>query len=459
VNVVLRESWTLAIEALSWMEIRRLSEPLALSRTAKQLGITDSNALRLAHHLVYETARRQNRIDKFIGTVVGPDVLDGCSMGVQQFLRLYVYQTRAARGWDTGDVEEAEAIVKLARSILGWETVRRVESFFGLLLTQSDVVVFEGASDEERVGLRTFHPRWYVDYCFRHFGRGFALDVLEADLRPPPLYVRLNTLKAVEDAILESLAGEGVKVEKAERLKHTYRVCSTKKPLVSLKSYREGFFFIQDLASCFAGEVAGPSEGMVVLDVCAAPGAKTTYLAQLMENKGRILSVDFSRRRMSVWKNEIERMGVKIAEPVVADARNPLPTTVEADVVILDPPCTSTGTFGKLPGAKWRLTAHSAERMAEIQWQLLSKCVAYVKPGGTLVYSTCSTTVEENEMLVEKLLKWHADFSLVEIEPTMGLHGLRGLEKCRRLYPHIDNCNGFFISKLTRTRMDQAGDG
>lgn len=444
----------LAIEALSWMEIRRLSEPLALSRTAKQLGVTDPNALRLAHHLVYETARRQNRIDKFIGAVVGQDVLDECSVGVQQFLRLYVYQTRAAKGWSVVDMDEAEAIVRLARSILGWESVRRVEPFFGLLLTQSDALVLEEGSDEERVGLRTFHPRWYVDYCFRHFGRGFSLDVLESDLRPPPLYLRLNTLKAAEDAVLDSLAEEGVEVEKVEWLKHAYRVCSAKKPLVSLKSHREGFFFIQDLASCFAGEVACPSEGMVVLDVCAAPGAKTTYLAQLMENKGRIVSVDFSRRRMGVWRNEIERMGVKIAEPVVVDARNPLPTKVKADVVILDPPCTSTGTFGKLPSAKWRLTGRSAERMAEIQWQMLSNCVEYVKPGGTLVYSTCSITVEENEMLVERLMKWHADFSPVEIEPTMGLHGLRGLIECRRLYPHIDNCNGFFIAKLARDRKD-----
>ena len=447
---MLRESWMLAIEALSWMQMRRLSEPLALSRTAKQLGVRDSNALRLAHHLVYETVRRQNLIDKFIDNVIGQDILDGCSMGVQQFLRLYVYQTRAARGWASLDVKEAEAIVRLARSILGWETLRKVEPFFGLLLTQSDAGVFEGASDEELVGLKTFHPRWYVEYCFRHFGRVFAMDVLEADLHPPPLYVRLNTLKTAENEILENLAGDGVKVEKVEHLKYTYRVSSTKRPLVSLKSYHEGLFFIQDLASCFAGEAAGLSEGVVVLDVCAAPGAKTTYLAQLMNNKGKIVSVDFSERRMSIWKGEMERMGVEIAEPVVADARGPLPLKVEADVVILDPPCTNTGTFGKSPSAKWRLTGHSVENMAEVQWQLLNNCVRYVKPGGTLVYSTCSITVEENEMLIEKLLKWNADFRLVEIEPTMGLPGLRGLRDCRRLYPHLNGCNGFFIAKLAK---------
>jgi len=277
---------------------------------------------------------------------------------------------------------------------------------------------------------------------------------LEADLRPPPTYVRLNTLKAAEDEILENLTADGVKLEKVEQLKHTHRVISAKKPLVSLKSYHEGLFFIQDLASCFAVEVADPSEGMVVLDVCASPGAKTTYLAQLMNNTGRIVSVDFSERRMSVWKNERERMGVENAEPVVADARNQLPLTVEADVVILDPPCTSTGTFGKLPSAKWRLARHSVENMAEVQWQLLNNCVRYVKPGGTLVYSTCSITVEENEMLIERLLKWNTDFSLRDIEPMIGLPGLRGLQNCRRLYPHLNGCNGFFIAKLAKAGSD-----
>lgn len=452
--MVHRESWMLAIEALSWMETKRISEPLALSTTAKQLGVTDSNALRLAHHLVYETTRRQNRIDNFIEAVVGREILDECSMGVQQFLRLYVYQTRAEKGWPAGNIEEAEAAVRLGRSILGWKNVYRLEPFFGLLLTQSDTVVLEQTSDEERVGLNTFHPRWYVDYCFRHFGRGFALDVLESNLRPTSVYVRVNTLKTAEDMALDTLAKDDVKVEKVQWLKHTYKVCSTKKPLVNLESYHKGFFFIQDLASCFASEVTWPKEGMVVLDVCAAPGAKTTHLAQLMKNKGRIISIDFSQRRISLWKNEIGRMGVEIAEPIAADACRPLPTKLKTDVVILDPPCTSTGTFGKLPSTKWRLTERSVERMAEIQWQMLNNCVEYVKPGGTLVYSTSSVTVEENEMLVERLLKWHADFSLVEIESKMGLHGLRGLKECRRLYPHIDGCSGFFIAKLARGRMD-----
>jgi 16S rRNA (cytosine967-C5)-methyltransferase len=125
---------------------------------------------------------------------------------------------------------------------------------------------------------------------------------------------------------------------------------------------------------------------------------------------------------------------------------------VEADLLVLDPPCTGTGTFAKNPAAKWRLASSSVERMAEVQWQLLDNCAGYVKRGGTLVYSTCSVTVEENEMLVERFLKWHPEFLLVEISPEFGLPGLRGLDRCRRLYPHVHRCNGFFIAKMLKER-------
>jgi 16S rRNA (cytosine967-C5)-methyltransferase len=189
---------------------------------------------------------------------------------------------------------------------------------------------------------------------------------------------------------------------------------------------------------------------MVVLDVCAAPGAKTTYIAQLMRNQGSIYSVDYSVRRMQTWQKEVFRMGVEIAEPIIADARSSLPFTAEADVVILDPPCTSTGAFGKFPSAKWRLTPRSIERMAGVQWLIINNCAEKVKAGGVLVYSTCSVTVEENEMIIERFLKGHPEFRLAEIDPKIGVSGLRGLTRCQRLYPHVHQCNGFFIAKLQK---------
>jgi 16S rRNA (cytosine967-C5)-methyltransferase len=262
--------------------------------------------------------------------------------------------------------------------------------------------------------------------------------------------MRLNTLKTDETTILQTLAKEAVKVEKIEQLKSTYRILQTKTPLTKTESYKQGLFYIQDKASCFAAEAADPKPETTVLDVCAAPGAKTTYLAQLMQNNGIIYSLDYSRRRMSVWKNETRHMGVGIAEPIIADACRLLPFQIEADLVILDPPCTSTGTFGRLPSSKWRLTPRSIDRMAGIQWRMLDNCANYVKQEGKLVYSTCSITVEENEMQIERFLKHHPDFSLAPITPKIGVPGMRGLNECQRLYSHLHQCNGFFIAKLQK---------
>jgi len=452
VKALLREAWTLAIETLSWMEMRKLSERLALAKTVKQLGMKDTNALRLAHMLVCETIRRRNFIDKFINNALKPESINEFSLGIQAFLRLYVYQTRIVKNWSKIDVKEAENIASIARSILGWKTLRRVEHVLGMLLTEKPSTVLEGVSDEERIGLLTFHPTWFVKYCFRLFGRRETIAMLEANMQSPQKYIRLNTLRADEKEILRKLAEEGVKIERAEQLRYVYKVADTKQPLTRTTSFKEGSFYIQDKASCFAAEAADPKPQMTILDVCAAPGAKTTYLAQLMQNHGIIYSLDYSKRRMTTWKNELDRMGVKIAEPIIADACSPLPLALEADIVVLDPPCTSTGTFGRSPSAKWRLTRRSIDKMAEIQWQMLDISADYVKPEGALIYSTCSITVEENEMLIERFLKWHPDFSLAEITPKMGLQGLRGLDKCQRLYPQIHQCNGFFIAKLQKTK-------
>ena len=447
---LLKDAWTVAIETLSWMELQKLSERLALAKTMKQLGVKDPNAARYAYGLVVETVRRKNLIDKFVDSVLEPKEIGEFNMGVQAFLRLYVYQTRIAKHWSEFDLKEAENIAKLGRAILGWRTLREVEPFLGFLLTRQINTVLKKAGAEEKIGLQTFHPTWFVKYCTNLFGRSEAVAFLEADVNLPPTCIRINTLKASKKAVLETLEAEGVKLEKNEPLKHVYKVLDSKQSLTDLVSLREGLFYIQDKASCFAAEAANPQPDMTVLDVCAAPGAKTTYLAQLMQKRGGIYSVDYSMRRIQAWRKEVKRMGVTNAEAVLADACVSLPFSLEADVVVLDPPCTSTGVFAKQPSAKWRLTPRSIEKMAEIQWHMINNCADHVKAGGVLTYSTCSITIEENELIIERFLKQNPEFTLGDIQPDMGSPGLKGLDKCRRLYPHVHESSGFFIAKLLR---------
>lgn len=428
------------------MELQGLGERLALTRAAKQMGIKDSRVVGLAHKLVFETVRRQNLIDFLLNSTLAPRSLNDFKLGPRAFLRLYTYETRMVNG----DFEKAVRIARMGRSILGWRELRGAEETLGEILSVQPSQALRGLSDEERAALSTYNPTWFVKYCFRLLGREEALKFLENATEISPTYIRINTLKTSEEAALKRMEEEGVTLEKTRQLKHTYKVVKTQKILMRTRSFRDGLFFIQDKASCLATEVADPQAGMKVLDVCAAPGAKTTHLAQLMQNKGIIYSLDYSKRRMKVWKRETKRMDAKIAVPILADARKPLPVKPSADLVILDPPCTSTGVFSKVPSAKWRLTKRSILGMARVQWEMLNRCAEHVREGGFLVYSTCSIALEENEMLIERFLKWHPEFKLVETSPRIGLPGLRGQTKCQRLYPHIHECNGFFVAKLQR---------
>ncbi len=443
---LLRDAWTLAIEALSWIELQRLSERLALAKAAKQLGIDDSRAIGLAHRLVSETLRKRNLIDFLLNSLLAPRSLSDFKLGPRAFLRIYLNETKMVNA----DLEKAISIVRMGRSILGWRELREAEEVFGEILSIRLDAALEGIHDVEKVGLLTYHPTWFVKYCFLLFGRKEALRFLEKDVEVPPIYVRINTLKASEETLLKRVEEDGVLLERVPQLEYTYKVVQNRKPLSRTRSFREGFFYVQDKASCLAAEITNPEAGATVLDVCAAPGAKTTYLAQLMENEGKIFSIDYSRRRMMVWKRETRRMGVEIGSPIVANARKNLPINLFADLVILDPPCTGTGTFSKMPSAKWRLTKRSILSMSKIQWEMLDQCAKYTKEEGFLVYSTCSITVEENEMLIERFLKWHPEFKLVETSPKIGLPGLRGQIKCQRLYPHLHDCNGFFVAKLLK---------
>lgn len=432
------------------MDMRRLSEPLALSRTVKQLGIADRDAVRFARVLVSETVRRRNFIDAFVNKTIEPLSMGQLGLGVQAFLRLYVFQTRMATYGFEVDLREAENIVKLGRSILGWKTLEPIEPFLGTLLTQNPEVVYEGKNEEARVAFGTFSPKWFVEYCFKLLGRREAIAMLESETSPLPVYVRLNTFKGDEKEIVKRLSEEGVELERVDGITFTYQIKDARQPIAKTTCFKEGGVYLQDKASSFAAEAASPSGDMTVLDVCCAPGVLTVSLAQLMGNDGRILSLDYSSRRMVSWNSEITRAGVKIAEPVIADACSSLPFMGQADLAVLDPPCTGTGMFGRLPSSKWRLTERSVDRMADIQWLMLNNCSEYVKPKGILIYTTLSITIEENEMLVERFLKWHPEFVLADISPRIGLPGLRGLEKCQRLYPDVHRCNGLFIAKLVK---------
>lgn len=443
----MRNAVALAVEAMSWMEHEGLSERAAFARASKQLRVTEPNQLRTAQLLIFETTRRRNFIDYLIQSALGEQFDPGSFQhGVTSFMRVFCYWAKFHGASD----DDLIRILHAARSVLGWKTLQPIEYLLGRILALDLPEATARVSADEALALNVFHPTWFVSASTTLLGRSAALKLMRRNVDRPPLYIRLNTLRGSEETCLREIDRAGIEVKPVEHLPLTFKVLSSRRPIVRTEAHRHGRIAVQDKASILASVVAEPKPGDMAIDVCAAPGAKTTHLAQLMQNEGTIYSIDRSSHRMSFWRREISRLGVGIAHPLLADASKPLPINVEADVVILDPPCSNTGTFWKSPAAKWAVTPERVRQLAANQRAMLENAACLVREGGTLVYSTCSILAEENERVVNGFLRVNPDFKAVQPSPRIGLPGLYGSERSQRLYPHIHDCNGHFLSKMKR---------
>ncbi|MFH2112865.1 MAG: RsmB/NOP family class I SAM-dependent RNA methyltransferase [Candidatus Bathyarchaeota archaeon] len=435
------ESWTLAIEALSWVELKRLNEEAAYRKTVKQLGVTDKEEGREAYRLVREVTRRKNALDYLVGQSIEPRGLSDLSLGARSLLRLYAYLIH----YSGYPYSYANNLLELGARLISKREFKSIKDSFDLIPTST--IPFPHLPERDQLALRLFFPSWYVGYLKDTFGGVYAEKLMaHVDV---PSYIRVNSL-VDGDETSESLQRQGYQLQGVPGLRYGYRLLEGE-GLTSTREYRRGEFILQDLASILAVEAAAPRPGDTVLDVCAAPGVKTSHMAQLMDNQGRIISVDNSLRRLRNWERLTERLGVSIAKPVLADASSGrwLPG-FEVDVAVVDPPCTGTGTFNQSPSGKWRLTPRSIDRFSRLQWRILDNVAEWVKPGGTLLYCTCSVAVEENELNVARLLEKRPDYRLAPSEPRIGEPGFMGFMEAQRLVPVEHLCTGYFLARLTR---------
>ena len=438
--IFLSEARTVALEALSWSELHDMNEDAALRKTLKQLGVKDRGVAGEAGELVYAVSMRRNALDCLINQSLAPGDVESLDVGLRSFLRLYAYMVH----YGGGSGAEVHGFAEYVRGVLGRRAFKAVEEAVDLIPLQR--IPWGSLSRVEALAYENFLPTWYVEYIRTTFEGEIAVDLMSPV--ETPKYVRVNTLRGGESPI-PGLEAMGFRFEAVPGIRHAHRVLGSSAGLTDAAPYREGGFIMQDKASMLVGEVAAPRPGDVVLDICAAPGVKTSHLAQLMGNRGRIVSVDVNEGRLASWGRLMEKMGVTIAEPVLGDASRAdgLPD-VSADLVLLDPPCSGTGTFNGIPSTKWRVTRASIDEYAALQGRLIDNAAAHVRPGGALVYSTCSVSVEENEGVVGGFLGGHPGFRLVEAGTRLGAPGLRGLVEAQRLYPKTHGCEGFFIARL-----------
>lgn len=303
--------------------------------------------------------------------------------------------------------------------------------------------------------LRANLPQWLFDKLAARDGEEAALQIAESLNRPAPLDLRVNSLKATREEIISSLAAAPILCEPTPYAPLGIRIL--KKPaLQNLPIFKNGLIEVQDEGSQILSQVVGAKRGEMVVDFCAGAGGKTLALGAAMRNTGRLYAFDVSEKRLAKMKPRVARSGLSNVHPVQIAHENDAKIKRLAgkiDRVLVDAPCSGLGTLRRNPDVKWRQVPQSLTELNVKQQAILSGAARLVKPGGRLVYATCSILDEENEGIVEQFLSSHEDFRLVPMKEVCAEQKIAlDMQDYLKLYPHVHETDGFFAAVLERKK-------
>jgi 16S rRNA (cytosine967-C5)-methyltransferase len=447
--------------ALAWAILRRVEEGGAFADALLGHRLTGSGLSTrdqgLATRLVYATIAWQGFLDH-IANAFSRRPVSELDPPVRTLLRLGLCQmcvlTRipAFAAVDTS--------VRLARTLRGGAVAGLLNAVLRRAATDwSNVALPDRATDPLGfLTVRWSHPRWLVERWVVAYGLDEAERLLQANNEAAPSVLRLNRTKGDAAALLARLRGAGVDAMPARFAPCGVQLEQGAGP-ETLPGFDEGLFCVQGEASQLVGFLVGPASGARVLDACAAPGGKTTHLAELMDDRGEVVALDVHRSGVGRIARLADRLGLSSVRAQVADASVWQPegwrpgTVGPFDAALVDAPCSGLGTLRQHPEVRWRRTPSDVAALARLQRDLLSHVAAFVRPGGILVYATCTLSREENEDVVAAVLG--ADTGLVMDDPRPLLpepaRGLVGPDGCLRTLPHRDGLDGFFAARLRRT--------
>lgn len=412
-----------------------------------RLAELSSEDRRLAHELVLGVLRWRGELDYLINLTTGR-AAEKLDLPVRAALWLGLYQLRhLERVPEHAAVSETVELLKNGKH---WRAAPLANAALRKALRDRVEAPDARVRDPlNRMSIGLSHPRWMLERWSGRLGHDETEALARADNRHPPAAFRVNALRAPSLArVLSELAEAGVEARESEVAPGAYVVTSGHLPQSS-RAVQQGWVYFQDEASQLVAGLVGARARDRVLDVGAAPGGKSTQMAAAMGNDGLVVAVDLYPARLATLAETCRRLAARIVRAVAADATRPLPIAPEArfDRVLVDAPCSGTGTLRRNPEIKWRLAAADLERFAALQTSLLERAAERVRPGGRLVYSTCSMEPEENEAVAGAFLERNPDFSAA---PEAVPEPLRTAEGFLRTWPHRHGSDGFFAAVLSR---------
>ncbi|AAM71845.1 MAG TPA: 16S rRNA (cytosine(967)-C(5))-methyltransferase [Chlorobaculum sp.] len=394
----------LALRVLLELDGMRKSEEL-LNRMHEHAGL-GKNDRALAKELVAGTLKYRLQCDFIIARFYRHDYAKAATV-LKHILRLGVYQLlRLDRVPKSAAVNES---VKLARKFKGDHLARLVN---GLLRNISKATIDLDAwtaemPESKRLSILYSFPEWLAARWLMRYGPDATLAMLAHGNLPPATGYRINRLKANPETLLaRPELSDAKRVADADGLDRFFfsKQFALLEPLL-----KEGLVSVQNPAQGQACLMAAPEPGSTVFDMCAAPGGKSTFMAELMENRGRIIALDRTPAKVARIASNASALGITIIEPREGDALTFDPGCA-MDTILLDAPCTGTGVLGRRAELRWRTTPEKLRELAALQAAMLDRAASLLRPGGVLLYATCSVEPEENELQTEAFLKRHPEF-------------------------------------------------
>ena len=388
---------------------------------------------RFCTELVYGTIKTAVTLDWKISKYVSRP-LEKIDAKVLSVIRLGMYQI-----FFMDKVPESAAVnesVEIAKKFSGIGASKFVNGVLRNVLRNPEKSEIPNDDSTESIALKNFHPIWLVKLFVEEFGLNETKKILAANNIEPPLCLRANTLRTTREKILEELKNFGATAE-ISKLVDDGIILKSHGALDNFKPLKFGLCQVQDESSMLIAHALEPKENNFVIDCCAAPGGKATHIAELMKNRGKIIAADIHEHKIEHIRQNSKRLGIKIIEPILLDARKIGKKFFEqADRVLIDAPCSGFGVIRRKVDLRLKKNSAEISELPKLQFEILTSASKSLKRDGILIYSTCTILKRENEEIVKKFLSGNKNFQLVEM---------------KNFLPHIDNTDGFFYAKLMKT--------
>lgn len=408
---------------------------LLLNETIKNSELNNQD-IGLLTELVYGTIQYKMTLDYYLSSYIEQKKIKNY---VRNILRMAVYQKiYLDKIPDHAIINEA---VNLAK-VINQDTANFVNAVLRNVIRHGVRNLEEIDDETKRLSVETSHPLWMVKMWIKQYNFDTAKKICFLNNVKPYQFARLNLFKDRKENILNKIESLKINYKLTDVMEGIYLKTEN---IANFSLYKEGYLNVQDLSSMLVSLILSPQEGEKIIDVCAAPGGKSTHIAEIMEDTGTVVSCDIHEHKIKLIKYNANRLGLKSIKPTLIDATK-LCTNFQAesfDRVLVDAPCSGLGVIRRKPEIKYNKQPTDLDEIIRIQKEIVDEAIKLVKPNGTLVYSTCTINKKENEKMVEYVLKTYPEFSLNK-EPFKKL-GL-GEEGMIQIIDQVKDADIFFIA-------------